>query len=544
MSTHETTIAELRAENRRLRTVAMEAEQVAHDLRQERDEALMKLSVLERRIEQMRKRIYGWSSERHHPGQQNIDLGIAQELPAVSLETTPTSSSSSSPATQAAQEVTESPADPPAAPAAKGASVGKRPQAGRHPGRRSLPLDSEVVIEEVTIPEHERLDEHGQPLPLLGYRTSDKWDYRRGAYLIRRYRRAIYGRPFSDSQDRIVAQAPACLIPQGKMTDAALIHTVVEKFADHLPLYRQQQRAWRTGIYLSRSTLVTHVTAVAAAVRPIYDVLSAQIRAARYLHLDDTPVKVMDPGRGHTATARIWVYRSEQEAVFQYTETREGRHPALFLGPYRGAIVADAYAGHERLYGLDLATAVGCWAHVRRKFYELLEQEPFARSMVEQIQLLYLIEDDLMAVGDEDTRREVRQRRTAPFLTQMRARLDHAYAAVLPASALGRAIAYALKRWDALTVYADSGFLPIDNNPAENALRPWAIGRKNWLFFGSSTGGERAAVVATMIENCRQQGLDPHAYLLDTVGMLQKGCTDYASLTPRVYAQKSDQAIA
>jgi transposase len=537
MSAPDPIIAELYAENRRLRAAAAEAEQVAYDLRQERDAAVAQATVLERRIEQMRRRIYGASSERHHPGQQCLDLGLPVELPASTVDTA-----------EAASATTTTPTS--ATPTADAVSAtmptprGRRPQAGRHPGRRALPADAEVIVEEVTVPAHERLDVDGQPLPIIGYRTTDKWDYRVGTYLIRRFRRAVYGRPFSEARDRIVAPMPACLIPQGTMTDAALIHTVVAKFADHLPLYRQQQGALRTGIQLSRATLVTNTAAVATALRPIYDAIAAQVRAARYVHLDDTPVSLLDPGRGRTATARIWVYRSALATAFQFTTTRAGAHPAAFLGDYRGYIIADAYAGHERLYGADRATAIGCWAHVRRKFYDLRDHEPFARRMLDDIGRLYAIENDLGPVHDDEQRRRIRQARSLPILMHLRQRLDTARATVLPASDLGRAIAYALTRWPTLTPYSDYGFLPIDNNPAENALRPWAIGRKNWLFFGSPAGGERAAIIATLIENCRMQAIDPNAYLRDTIAALHRGDTDHAALTPQAYAQTHDARAA
>jgi len=532
MSTPEQTIAELRAENRLLRVAVAEAEQVAHDLRHEYDEAITKVSVLERRIEQMRKRIYGATSERHHPGQQSLDLGTPTELPVDAFVTTV-----ASPTSGGAADVSDSSAVTAIRP------IGKRPQVGRHPGRRALPADAEVVISDVTVPEQERLDANGQPLPMLGYRTTDKWDYRVGTYLIRRFRRAIYGQPFSEASDRIVAPAPACLIPQGKMTDAALIHTVIDKFADHLPLYRQQQRAGRTGIHLSRATLVGHVAAVAMAVRPIAEAIAEQVRRARFVHLDDTPVKLLCPGHGKTVTGRIWVYRSAQETAFQFTTSREGRHPAEFLGGYRGFIVADAYAGHNQLYGAERATFVCCWAHVRRNFHKIHEQYPLALRMVEDIKRLYDIEDDLRVVDDNERRRG-RQTRAIPVLADIHRRLTAARGPLAPSSDIGLAVSYALSRWQTLTRYTEHGFLPIDNNPAENALRPWAVGRKNWLFVGSATGGERAATLATLIENCRLQGLDPYAYLCDTVAALHQGRTDYHALTPRAAAQSRDARIA
>ena len=542
-------LALARAQIRLLRVQLADRDQELSDVRHEHDLAKAKLTVLEHRIEQMRKRLYGATSERHHhPGQERLDLGVAENISidevsasviAGDAPCTPTSARSDPNANVtplAAASTAPSGAD------AATSTREKPSRAGCHPGRRALPIGAEVVIQDVTIPEDERRDADGVPLPLLGYRTTDQWDYRVGTYLIRRIRRAIYGRPFSEALDRITAAAPVCLIPRGKMTDAALIHTVIDKFSDHLPLYRQQQRAARTGFHLSRATLVSHVTVVAAALRPLYDVIAERVRQARFVHLDDTPVKLLDPGRGRAATARIWVYRSEHETAFQFTATREGLHPAGFLKDYRGFIVADAYAGHEQLYGPAKATAIGCWAHVRRKFYDIHTRDPFAARVVDDIGHLYAIEDDLRLV-DDDQRRRVRQARSGPLLIQLRQHLDQARITALPASDLGRAIAYAVKRWPTLTPYLDHGFLPIDNNPAENALRPWAIGRKNWLFLGSHAGGERAAIICTLIANCRMQGIDPYAYLIDTVAQLHRGHTDYDTLTPLAYAQTADRAI-
>lgn len=429
-----------------------------------------------------------------------------------------------------------------AAPSGTNTRTPRRP--GSHPGRRHLPADTEVILPEpITLPEHERLDADGRPLPLLGYRSTDLWDFRPGAYVIRRIRRAIYGRPFSEADARVVAAMPPRLIPGGTMTDAAIIQTVIDKYADHLPLYRQEQRAARQGIHLSRSTLVGHVTALATACAPIYQALVDEVRHARYLHLDDTPVRVLTPGLGHTATGRIWVYRSEQATVFACTESRAGRHPDEFLTDYRGFIVADAYAGHNRLYDPGRAIPVGCWAHVRRKFVEMPDS-PIARSLVEDIGRLYAIEREL-ALVTEDERHRVRGARAVPLLTDLDRRLTAIHQHTTPASTLGKAVAYARNRWPTLLTYTAHGFLPIDNNPAENSLRPWAVGRKNWLFLGNHAAGQRAAICATLIENCRRQALDPFVYLRNATTALLHGCTDYHRLTPLAFAtQQRHQATA
>ena len=529
-------LIEIRAAYRRVCGQLAERDQEAHDLRQQNEDLQSKVDALQSRLERMTRRVYGWSSERHHPNQQRIDLG----LPQILMETpTPATAASTNTAVPAAATSTSSPAASDGSPAPQ-----RRPrQPGSHPGRRRLPASSEVVEQDLTVPEHERLDEHGQPLPFLGWRTSDKWDYRPGIYLIRRFRRALYGRPFSVAQDRIVADMPAMLIPRGAMTDAAVIHTVVEKFADHLPLYRQEARAGRCGFPLSRATLVNHVAVVAGAMAPIVAALSDQVRQSPYIHLDDTPVRMLDPGRGHTATTRIWVYRSPSATVFRFSATREGRHPADFLTDYQGHIVADGYAGHERLYGLDKATHVACWAHARRKFSEIKDRYPLALALVEDIQRLYAVEEVVRWASDAD-RHRLRQEQSRTIIDRIGERLDAAVAGRLPAADLGQAIDYTRKRWRQLRRFLDHGWLPIDNNPAENALRPWAVGRKNWLFFGSEAGGERAATIATIIENCRMQDLDPYRYLCETVTELHAGRTDYAALTPQAIAMQRDAGAA
>lgn len=465
MSTLAEELIEVRTAYRRVCGQLAERDQEAHDLRQQNEELQGKVEALEGRLERMTRRTYGWSSERHHPDQQRIDLGLPEMLitaptPAdtdadatSASDTTPSAISSSATATDATT-TTATTAEP--------SAPQRRPRApGSHPGRRRLPASSEVVEQDLTVPEDERLGADGLPLPLLGWRTSDKWDYRPGIYLIRRFRRAIYGKPFSVAHDRIVADLPTMLIPGGAMTDAAVIHTVVDKFADHLPLYRQEARAGRCGFPLARATLVNHVAVVATALTPIVDALSDQVRQSRCIHLDDTPVRMLDPGRGHTATTRIWVYRSAAATVFRFSATREGRHPAEFLADYRGHIIADGYAGHERLYGLDKATHVACWAHARRKFSEIKERWLLACAVVEDIQQLYAVEKSVRSATDLD-RHRARHARSRPILARIRERLDAAVVTCVPAGDLGTAIAYTRTRWTQLTRFLDHGWLPID----------------------------------------------------------------------------------
>jgi len=502
----------LHSDNHRLNARVADLERDKLALTSEVADLRTKLEVMHYRVERMSRRIFGSMSERHVPGQQRIDLDLPSDAVVVEAEVSVAPTAGAADTTSAARP--------------RGSRTG-------HPGRRRLPGNLDVVVEPVDIPEAERFGPDGQLLRVIGHRTTDKLDYRAGGFFIRRIQRAIYGVPFSEAEDRIIAPMPACVVTRGRVTDAVLARIVVEKFADHLPLYRQESRTARDGVPLGRSTMVGYVAAAAKALAPIWNALGDIVRDRPYLHLDDTPVDLLDPGRGTTATSRIWVYRSGDTAYFQFSRTREGRWPQEFLADYTGFIVADAYAGHEALFADGKATAVGCWAHARRKFSDIKDRPP-AQAVVEEIQGLYAIEREIRG-QPPDRCRDVRQERSLPLLTRLRQRLL-AIGDPGPSSDLGHAIAYSLGRWEALSRYLDHGFLPIDNNPAERALRPFAIGRKNWLFFGAESGGERAAILASVIENCRIVDIDPYAYLVDVFREIHRGALVPTQMTPQALA--------
>lgn len=486
-----------------------------------------KLQAMELRLSAMQRRIFGRSSEKlHDPGQQTLDLLGNTPLPFASAAlTTEVTAADQAPA----EEVP--------------ARRGKR---GKRLGR--LPDHVEVVERVIDVPEAERIGVDGQPLVRVGEEVVERLGYVPSHYLRERTVRPIYGRPFVDSdiQPRVVAPAPTFLVPKGLPSDALAIQVLISKYADHLPLYRQAAIAARQGVHLPRSTLCDWVGAVANRLKPVWEAIGAEVRAGPYLHLDDTPIRVLAKDR--CAIGRLWTYGVPDAVHLRYAPTRAGCWPHDFLRGYCGFVVGDAYAGHNALFVDGDRTPVACWVHARRNFYELIEQDRDAAAMVSLIAVLYGIEKRLReAHADHDTILATRRRDAVPQLARIRVELDRLMLTTTPKSPLGKATRYALTCWDALVRYADTGFLPIDNNLAERSIRPVAIGRKNYLFLGSGEngGGDWAAIAYSLIGSCQLNGLDPYRYLTDIAPHLTDWrFTDHASLTPRTWAKRTRAAVA
>jgi transposase len=322
---------------------------------------------------------------------------------------------------------------------------------------------------------------------------------------------------------------PSLPIERGRPGPGLLAQVLIAKYCDHLPLYRQAAIYARDGVDLDRSTLADWVGRATWLLRPLGERLAAHVFAATKVHADDTPVPVLDPGRGRTKTGRLWVYvrddrpcgdRDPPAAAFFYSPDRKGERPADHLATFSGFLQADAYAGFNRLYG-ERITEVGCWAHARRKVFEVHEstKSAIAAEALKRIGALYGIEAEIRGRAPE-VRLAVRRREAAPRLDALRIWLDAQLAKLPPKGDLAKAFRYALSHWTALIRYAADGRLEIDNNRAENTLRGVALGRKNWLFAGSDSGGERAAVVYSLVETCKLCGVDPFAYLRDVLARI------------------------
>jgi transposase len=330
-----------------------------------------------------------------------------------------------------------------------------------------------------------------------------------------------------------IVQAPATGLLARRLRHGSglLAHVVVAKYANHLPLYRQSEIYARSGIDIERSSLTDDVGHVAKILSPLIDLLAKDVMASPTLHGDDTPVKVLAPGAGKTKTGRLWTYIRDERghggvrppaAVYYYSPDRKGEHPVAHLDRFSGHLHADGYAGFNALYA---ATSVGepakvaevaCMAHVRRKFFDIhaATASPIAGEAIKQIAALYGVEDQVRGLPP-DQRKAIRIAKSKPLMTAFHAWLEQQLVRIPKGGDLAVAIRYALTRFTALSRYLDDGTLEIDNNIAERAIRGLAVGRKNWLFAGSDTGGQRAAAIYSLIETAKLNAINPEAWLAD-----------------------------
>jgi len=331
--------------------------------------------------------------------------------------------------------------------------------------------------------------------------------------------------------ERIVqAEAPSRPIERGVAGPGLLAHVLVSKYCDHLPLYRQSEIYAREGVELERSTLADWVGGTSRLLAPLVEALRRHAMSAHKLHADDTPVPVLAPGNGKTKTGRLWTYvRDDRPAGeetppavwFAYSPDRKGEHPQAHLSSFTGTLQADGYAGFDQVYEGGRITEAACWAHVRRKFYDLhvAHKSPVAAEVMERIAELYAIEKEIRGRLAEE-RREVRNTRARPLLDSLKQWLEATLGKLSRKSDTAMAVRYALGRWDALLRYVDDGHVEIDNNAAERSLRTVALGRKNYLFAGSDAGGERAAAIYSLIGTAKLNGLDPEAYLRNVLSRI------------------------
>jgi transposase len=395
----------------------------------------------------------------------------------------------------------------------------ERPAPAR-PFRRPLPehLPREIHTH---MPGHEACPDCGGRLRELGEDVAEMLEYVRASFKVLRHVRPKLS---CDACDRIVqAPAPSRPIDRGLAGPGLLAHVLVSKYADHCPLYRQSEIYAREGVDLDRSTLAGWVGATSELLAPLVEAVRNHVMAASKLHADDTPVPVLAPGNGRTKTGRLWTYVRDDRpsgdtaapAVwFAYSPDRKGENPRQHLKLYKGALQADAYAGFQQLYESGTIVEVACWAHTRRKFYDIhiAHASPITAEAIERIAALYAIEAEIRGSTPE-VRRTIRQARARPLLDSMKTWLEATLAKLSRKSDTAAAIRYALSRWPALTRYVDDGQLEIDNNTAERALRVVALGRKNYLFAGSNAGGERAAAIYSLLGSAKLNGLDPELYL-------------------------------
>lgn len=400
-------------------------------------------------------------------------------------------------------------------------AVSATPRSSRaKPVRRALPPE---LRREVTVhaPAACQCAACGGALVKIGVHASEKLDIVPPEFFVRRDEYPQYA---CRRCETLVAEAVApTIIDRGEAAPGLLAHLAIGKYVDHLPLYRQEAIFARHGVALSRSTLAEWIGKTGVALQPLVDALHRQLLAEPVLHADETPVRQLDPGKGATRRAYLFVYRSPGPhpiVLFDYHPSRAGKHAADFLGAWKGALMVDDYGGYKALFQHGI-TELGCWAHARRKFFDVHKDSgsPVALEALTRIGELYAIDATLRDRPLEDRGRE-RARLLAPKLHALHAWLRERQPKAMQGSGLARAIHYTLGRWAALARVADDGRYPLDNNPAENAIRPIAIGRKNWLFAGSETAGRRAAAIMSLLATAKANGLEPHAWLSDVLTRL------------------------
>ena len=416
-------------------------------------------------------------------------------------------------------------------------------------GRAEIPEHLPREIEVIDVPESERTLPDGTPRPVIGHEDTERIGYRPGEVFVQVIRRLKYGSPPGAEENGVqIAPMPELLLPRCKADESLLAHLVVSKYVDHLPLNRMESILERSGVLVRRSTMCDWLVETGIAVEPLVACIRQQLLATGLVHHDDTPVDLQDyhagkPKGRQMREARLWVGscspRDGPWTVFDFTLGRGAEGPIRFFKDYRGDIVCDAYSGYGRL--LDPAGRVrlcGCWAHARRYFHKAYRgsHPREGAEFIGLIRALYQVEreiregepdladcpplDDPARVAIDARRLALRTQGSVPVLATIRERIDALMPHTQPSSALGEALTYAHNNWQRLERYASDPRLPIDNNPAEQMIRPVALGRKNWLFFGSERGGKAAANLMSLVATCKRATVEPYAYLCDILKRL------------------------
>jgi transposase len=475
----------------------------------ERDAAQAEIENLRLLIRQLQRGQFGRRSERLDPDQLQLGLEDLEQTAA---------------AAEAAQEEVAARNSTPRTPRVRRRNLGALPA--------HLPrIETLIDIEDKTCPCC------GGALHVIGEDTSEMLDIVPAQLRVKVIRRPRYG---CRACEEAVVQAPAPERPitGGMATEALLAHVLVAKYADFLPLYRQAGIFARQGIALDRSTLSDWVGQACWWLEPLWRLLRRHVMSSTRIFADDTPLPVLDPGRGRTKTGRLWGYAVDDRpwngsmppaVVYLYAEDRKGEHPAAHLAEFQGVLQVDGYSGFKSLLENRPAGAIQlafCWAHCRRRFYEIHQAtgSPLAEEALRRIGKLYAVEAEIRGRPAE-ARRAVRQERSKPIVEALHAWLTVQLGRVSGKSGLAKAIRYALRHWQGLVRFLEDGRLELDTNSIERAIRPIALGRKNSLFAGSNGGARHWAIVASLVSTAKLNGVEPLAWLTDVLERMVSGRT-------------------
>ena len=419
-----------------------------------------------------------------------------------------------------------------------------RSKAPKHPGRGELPAHLERREKIIPVEASQRLCACcGKERCLISYETKEVLELEPLKYFVQVIKREKLA--CKSCEQGGVVTAPAAgpmIIEKGKLSDAVVVGVVIDKYCAHLPLYRQEEILARDfTLEISRNTLCDAAMRVGSLLRLVRDAMKAELFAGGYIQADETPIGVQDEsGSGHNHQAYAWEYsRPGGNVVFDFRMSRAREGPRDFLGSYEGILQYDGYAAYEKVGGKALVRT-GCWAHARRKFHEahqLNSKDADALGMLDLIAKLYAVEKEARDTEIKPGERlSLRREKSRPQLEAIRARALEIRGRVLPAGATAKACNYLLNQWQKLTPFCENGLIEIDNNWAENAIRPIALGRKNWLHIGSEKAGPRIAAIMSVIETCKRFEINPREYLLDVLPKLPEWPSNrVAKLTPEVW---------
>jgi transposase len=369
----------------------------------------------------------------------------------------------------------------------------------------------------------------GHPLTRIGEEISERLDCVPAQFFVHRHIRGKYC--CQACQTVLAADMPAQVIDKGIPAAGLLAQVIIAKHDDHLPLFRQEEIYRRSGAFIARSSMAGWVGQCAAQLVPLVNAMKEHLKSQSVIHADETPVKLLAPGTGKTHQAYVWAYRSSDLetqtsntgrcVIYEFATSRAGEHARQMLQDWRGTLLTDDYSGYKALFAAGAVKEAGCWAHARRKFFEAhkLNKSEIAHEAVQRIARLYQIEAQLKGLC-ADERLRIRQEQSAPLLEEFKRWLIGHRQLLADADVTAKAIDYTTRRWAALTLHLQDARVPVDNNAVENAMRPIALGRKNWLFVGSETAGERAACLMSLIESAKLNGHDAWHYLKDILTKL------------------------
>lgn len=457
------------------------------------EQSQLRIEKLEHELQQLKKMIYGSRHERFVPTDINpsqLSLGIqAEEIASCNIAD--------------AKKVTY---------IRTNITVEQKPFV--HPGRMKLPesLRREEIIIEPTADVSD--------CKKMGEEITEVLEYQPGELFVKKYVRVKYAKP--NSAGVVIGELPVRPLEKAMAGPGLLSQIIIDKYADHLPLYRQMQRFERVGLKIPYSTITDWVSATCRLILPLYEALKTEVLQSNYLHADETPIKVLDKDKkGATHRGYYWVYQDSIKKVvfFDYQENRGREGPQGILENFSGYLQSDGYVVYDILNKKTGIELLHCMAHARRMFHDALENDQERASYaLEQIQKLYIIErickDECLNFAEI---KEVRQQKSVPILAALGNWMKEQYIQTTPKSAIGKALAYSIERWQRLSLYTENGILNIDNNPVENSIRPVALGRKNYLFAGSHEAAQRSAMLYSLLGTCKMHGVEPYTWLRNTL---------------------------